>query len=310
MRPTRHPQSGLRAPLNRILGREAAVRLLRVLAPRSEPISRADIAREAALDPAGARRALVALGDSGILEESGSGRGQQIRLRPQHPLTRAIRALFAEERRVATATLDAVRRALSDVRPIPRAAWIIELFPPTPTGAGGTAVIGVLTSSKDAAQTREAVGRALADVERQTGTPLELQVSTGPDLTAMSVAERETNARGIPLLGPPPAAWLGRAGTHKHGDSPAAALRRHADVDDRTRRLARAVAAILARDPHSHTADPPSPVPPPSKRRPGGTCDAQGVATTASHRIPCSAPPFLSRSRYARYPTPPIPAVR
>ena len=249
MRPTRHPQSGLRAPLNHILGREAAVRLLRVLALRTEPISRAELAREAALDPAGARRALAALGDSGILDESGSSRGQQVRLRPQHPLTSTIRVLFADEHRLATATLDAIRRAVSDVQPPARAAWFIEPVVSTSTDAGSQSVVVVLTSSKHAVRTRDAVGHALADVETQTGVPLELQVWTEPDLAAATPHERETLARAVPLLGPPPSAWLELPDEHKN-DETSAALRTHADLDDRARLLARAVAAKLARDPH------------------------------------------------------------
>jgi hypothetical protein len=250
LRPTRHPQSGLRAPLNHLLGREAAVRLLRVLALRREPISRAELAREAALDPAGARRALAALGDSGILEESGSARDQHIRLRPEHPLTSTIRVLFADERRLATATLDAIRRAVGDIRPPLRAAWLIEPLASTSTDAGSPPVVAVLTSSKYAGRTRDAVDRALADVAKQTGTPLELQLWTEPDLAAVTPHERETLARGLPLLGPPPSAWLTLPDRRKNEGSSVPALRTHADLDDRSLLLARAVAAKLARDPH------------------------------------------------------------
>jgi len=221
-----------------------------VLALRREPISRAELAREAALDPAGARRALAALGDTGILEESGPARGQQIRLRPQHPLTSTIRVLFADERRLATATFDALRRAVREVRPAPRAAWIIEPMASASTDAGAPPVVVVLTSSKYAARTRDAIGRALADVEKQTGALLELQLWTEPDLTAIAPHEREAIAHGLPLLGLPPAAWLELPDRHRDAKSPAPTLRTHADLDDRARLLARAVAAKLARDPH------------------------------------------------------------
>src|ERR1700722_3260014 len=98
MRPTTNAESALRAPLSQILGRETHVRLLRVLAFRDDAIGSADLARQTALDPAGVRRALDTLAQTGIIESVGTGSGRQVRLRSAHPLAGPVRALFLEER--------------------------------------------------------------------------------------------------------------------------------------------------------------------------------------------------------------------
>src|SRR5437879_3467920 len=98
MRPTAQSQSALRMPLNRILATEANVRVLRVLADVSSPLSAPELARRAQLQRSSVHRALKGLAETGIVEHVGTAPHAQLTLRARHPLAKAIRALFADER--------------------------------------------------------------------------------------------------------------------------------------------------------------------------------------------------------------------
>lgn len=66
--------SGLRKPLNHVLGTSAKVRLLRELLPLEHAVSGREAARRADLSPGAANRALGELVDSGVLDRTEAGR--------------------------------------------------------------------------------------------------------------------------------------------------------------------------------------------------------------------------------------------
>src|SRR4051812_12768908 len=98
MRPVAKRQSALRAPLNHILGTEANVRVLRILASLTEPIAAPELAKRAALQRSSVHRTLKDLETYGIVSFVGVTQRATVSLRSQNPLSHALRR--SEERRV------------------------------------------------------------------------------------------------------------------------------------------------------------------------------------------------------------------
>lgn len=139
MRPVKAPQRGLLAPLNRLLGTEANVRVLRVLAETREPLLRAEVARRAELAPSGVRRVLDQLIAEGIIEAVGAGARMPVRLRDAHPLASALRELFKAERQRIGDLARAVRKAAERLElPVP-ALWMV-----LPDGEGAGRALGAV----------------------------------------------------------------------------------------------------------------------------------------------------------------------
>ena len=97
MRPPSHPQSHLQHPLSRILGNEASVRLLRVLATRGLPLSVSQLEKECGLSARGTRLALENLIRVQVVSQLGAARSRLYCIDPRHPLTGAITHLFQDE---------------------------------------------------------------------------------------------------------------------------------------------------------------------------------------------------------------------
>src|SRR5918993_2012421 len=123
MRTPYRPENSLRAPLNRILGTETNVRLLRVLARANTPLSASELARRASLGRTSVYPALDALERTDIVEFTGVGAQRHVRLRAAHPLARAITGLFAAEAGRVDRLIAALRDAFKDMTPRPTSAW-------------------------------------------------------------------------------------------------------------------------------------------------------------------------------------------
>src|SRR5689334_830313 len=124
MRPTKQPQSRLLQPLNEILGTEANVRVLRVLALRNTSLSAGELAKRAMLGRTSIYPALRELERTGVVELIGAGARKLVQLRERHPLSRALRELYrAEARRLDALTVD-LRALLSALPRPPISAWI------------------------------------------------------------------------------------------------------------------------------------------------------------------------------------------
>lgn len=245
MRPTSQPQSALRTPLNHLLGREANVRILRVLATAGAPLGRGELARRAALQASGVRLVVDRLATLGVIELVGTGARQQVRWREEYPLAPLLRGLFeAEAARVErlTATL---KRAAGALAPPPNAVWIEGPFAVGADRRGDMLLIGVVTTSGDAERVGERFRGTLAEIERVEDVTIELRVRSRADLAALPWAEREVLARATSVFGLPPEALVGAPtktpGRHRG--------RTHADQDARALALAAAIAAKLTVDP-------------------------------------------------------------
>jgi DNA-binding transcriptional ArsR family regulator len=116
MRPTANPQSALRSPLNQILGTEANIRVLRVLAERRIPISAAELSRQTQLQRSTVSRTLRQLDELGVIHFSGVAPKAQAIIREHGLLTRALRQLFHAERTRFDRLMEGVRTAASTLR--------------------------------------------------------------------------------------------------------------------------------------------------------------------------------------------------
>jgi len=177
VRPVAEQHSAVRYPLDYILGSEANVRLLRVLmrevnASGSVP----DVARLAGLTPAGARRALDRLLESGVVECIGSGRTVQFKVRDQEPLIQTLALLFEKEGERYDVLLSSLRNALSGLPEI-RAAWLHR----EPTGSGAPMEMSVVADVKAIDWIGEELRARLKKIEKDYDQIIEVNVFTRAD---------------------------------------------------------------------------------------------------------------------------------
>jgi DNA-binding transcriptional ArsR family regulator len=247
MRPTARRQSALRAPLNDILGTEASVRLLRALALEPTPLSPSELARRTQLQLSGITKALRGLEQTGMLEVIGTGSRRPVRLREDHPLASALRALFKAERDRADGVVETLRKMAARIYPVPIAAWMEG---PVAIGVDrpeDSIIVVILTETPHIEHTRDAFETLLGDAERTFDADVEFRIRTRADVAIATEEERQQLVQAIPLVGPPPASLIDRA-------TPRTKTRRiharsHAQVDVRSRALAEAIAHRLETDP-------------------------------------------------------------
>jgi len=246
MRPPSERQSALRAPLNYLLGTEANVRIMRVLAEIESPLGKTDVARRAELNASGVRRAIDDLVDQGFLEALGTGPRQLVRLRQRHPLAPALRSLFEAERNRFEDLIDQLRLAVEQLQPPPYAAWIEGSVAQNADMPGDPLILGILASSQHVDGLADQLSHRLKDVMREHEVLVEVRPRTAADLATASEDYLAELGEAIPILGPPPLS-LGEqessGGAHGRGPD------RHTNVDRRMLRLAEAIAARLRRDP-------------------------------------------------------------
>ncbi|MBB3656645.1 putative nucleotidyltransferase/DNA-binding transcriptional ArsR family regulator [Rhizobium sp. BK650] len=119
-----NPESTIRYPLDRILGVDSNVRVLRVLARHGGLLSSSDISHRARLSKSSTRLGLIGLEAAGIVQAEGSGYNRLYRLNVRHDLSSAIEALFTAEDRRFTAILDAVRNGPGDQARHVESLWV------------------------------------------------------------------------------------------------------------------------------------------------------------------------------------------
>lgn len=248
MRPTAKRQSAFHTPLNTILGTEAAVRVLRVLALSADPLSRGEIADRSSLHISGIPRVLAALERQGVVESVGQGHSRPIRMRQLHPLYRHLQQLFHEERNNAQNVLNGIKSEVNQLHPIPVAAWIEGPVAEGTDRYEDPIVVGVLAESAESEGWNDQLRRQFNNLQRQRDVAIEVHIWWRADVMAVSDAERAKLRTAIPLLGPHPTDLLGLDDGHANTD---AAVRRvtHAMHDDTARRFAGAIAKHLKAKP-------------------------------------------------------------
>jgi hypothetical protein len=230
MRPIAAPQSFLRFPLSHILGTEANVRTLRVLAGVDGPVTAAHLAERAGLSVPGARKTLDRLIETGVVVPVGGGRRHQFALRSGDALVGALRRLFTAEAERYDLLVVRLRRAVQEVAPPPRSAWIEwgEQRPDTPLR------IGMLGPARSLGESVRALRKKALAIEREFDLAIEVTGYAAADLPH-GPPEDVTWLNGVPPL-PEPA-------TAKRP------IRSHHDLDQRSLAWARVLAAMIREDP-------------------------------------------------------------
>jgi len=244
MRPPAERQSALRNPLNEVLGTETAVRILRVLSTAEAPIGKSELARETALNPSGVRRALKRLIEFGIVDEVGNTPRQPVRLRETNTLARPLRRLFREEALRFELIVEDLRGVITRIQPPPLSAWIQGPVARGDDKPGDPVTVGVLTSARNAAVTRE---QLLSLIPKHVNDP-DVQVVpktwTKADLTVSSNPQQELGAV-ILLLAPHPLQLMDGAQLPDNGTAGLS----HEDMDRRALALATVISERIAKNP-------------------------------------------------------------
>ena len=243
MRPAKRRQSQLRYPLNEIVGTEANVRLLRVLALQSGPFTAGELARRAMLGRTSIYPALKVLEHAGIVEFIGTGSQRLVQLRSRHPLSRAIADLFRAEAGRVDLLLESLRRLLSTVPHPPMSAWIDE--GPDDERNWDTFTLFVVAGPEVLESVADYLNAHLAEIERKHDVHLVVHGHTRGELAKLlgtgGAADRDSHL----IAGVPPSALLEQPQPTARPSS----FSSHDDHDARARRLALAIAAKLKADP-------------------------------------------------------------
>ncbi|MGB5674463.1 MAG: winged helix-turn-helix domain-containing protein [Gemmatimonadota bacterium] len=244
MRPPAESQSALRNPLNHMLGTETAVRILRVLATTETPIGKSELARQIDLNPSGVRRALRQLIELGIVDEVGNTPRQPVRLRETNALSQPLRRLFREETARFERILENLRTMTTRLQPPPLSAWIQGSVARGDDKAGDPVTMGVLTTAKHAAATREQLLSLLPEYIADPDLQVVPKTWTKADLAVSGTAKEELDT-AILLVAPHPFQLLSSlqaSGNDTAGPS-------HQDADRSALALAEAVADRISKNP-------------------------------------------------------------
>jgi len=232
MRPIVRDKNSLRNPLNELLGTEAHVRLLRVLACEVDgPLSASDAAALAGLTIPGAYKALNRLLKSGIVVRVGGGRKHQYDLRSSDTLVKALLKLFQSEKTRYEALLGALKEAIEKVVPYPHSAWIQEF----PGMFGDPMIIGILHETRHLANYIHLLRKKLHQIEQDFDLTIEVNGYTKADLPDLE-ADKVT-----PLYG-----YLPFPDKHRRDIYPAPAD--HEQRDQRMLELSRRLAVAIEHD--------------------------------------------------------------
>ncbi|HEY7395003.1 MAG TPA: helix-turn-helix domain-containing protein [Gemmatimonadaceae bacterium] len=231
------PQSAFRAPLNDMLGAEANVRLLRVLALARTPLAAGELARRAALGRTSIYPALESLERAGIVTFVGAGAQRQVALRTQHPLARPIVELFRAEEQRLVDLLAALGEVAKGLKPSPVGVWVEGLSHPL----NDIVSCWVLGAPKTLTQLTDAFSQQLEPIEREFDVHVEVHGTTRSELAARVPPEESDVLDDAVVL----AGAIPRSVRHLDEDSP----KGHEEHDTRGRRLGIALAAKLKRDP-------------------------------------------------------------
>ena len=193
MRPIVSDQNSLRHPLNELLGTQAQVRLLRVLANEVDgPLTAVNAAEHAGLTIPGAHKALKRLAQSGFIVRVGAGRRHQYELCRSDKLVSAIAQLFQSEKERYEDLLGAIKDKLEQLVPYARAAWIQDF----PNEFGDPMILGVLHETKYLSGYIQRLQKQLYQVEREFDLTIEMNGYTKADLPDLE-ADKVTPLYGV-----------------------------------------------------------------------------------------------------------------
>lgn len=243
MRPPKHRQSQLLYPLNGIVGTEANVRLLRVLALQGGPFTAGELARRAMLGRTSVYPALRELEHVGMVEHIGTGPQRLVQLRSRHPLSRVIAELFRTEASRLDVLMIALRRLLSTLPHHPMSAWLDER--PYDSRNSDTLALYVVAGPEALETVTDYLNTHLAEVERKHDVHIAVHGLTRSELPQVLDTLGAADNGSHLVAGIPPSALLEQSQSVARPSS----LASHDEHDARSRKLALAIAAKLKADP-------------------------------------------------------------
>jgi hypothetical protein len=250
MRPTKHPQSAIRCPLNHVLGAEANVRVLRAIFLSPIPIGTGEIARETKLQLSGILKVCDFLEDLGVIETAGRGRARQFMRRQGSMLWNVLGNLFQQERTRGDGIFDAVRSTVQRFGSTMQSAWIEGPFALGVDGPHDAIIIGAVVRDTEVELVRDQLWAQLLPIQSLHDVSIDLRVMTEADLRTATAGRIGELRDAIPLVGAPP----GELGGDRAADPPGAdaaphRARRHENTDERLLRIAAAIAERMRHDP-------------------------------------------------------------
>ncbi|MFH1116446.1 MAG: MarR family transcriptional regulator [Pseudomonadota bacterium] len=184
MRPIAFVQDPLRYPLNEILGTQAHVRLLRVMANEVEgPLTAADAAQRAGLTVPGAQKALEKLVRSGFVSRVGGGRKHQYEIRRSDRLMQIVVELFQVEKSRYEQLLAAIRKEINNLAPPPQSAWIQA----APKEIDEPLTLRLLHGSLHLTKCVRQLRAGLHNVEKEFDLTIELEGYTKADISDLEI---------------------------------------------------------------------------------------------------------------------------
>lgn len=250
MRPPKKQQSAIRTPLNKMLGAEANVRLLRVLTSEPHPLSRSELGRRAGLEEKGAHLAARRLEEEGIVRRVGTGPRQQVKLELKHPLAGPLQKLFREEQARVERVLESLKQAAQNLAPDLESAWVQGGFAEQLDPPGAPIVMGVLARGATLSRITKALRAAVAPTEAREDVTVEITAFTRPDLQVANPDQKKELAKALPLFGIPPSAFAKDPIEDQLLRKPIT----HSDRDREQTFIAREVASRLASNPGKRQA--------------------------------------------------------
>jgi DNA-binding Lrp family transcriptional regulator len=219
----------LRYPFDQLLGAEANVRLLRLLASEAAgSLTAPEAAKRVGLTPQGARRAIGRLVRSGLVVRVGGGRSQQYALTEHGPIATALRDLFRVEEARYASLLAALRGVFGGVAEV-RAAWIESM----PARFDRPLEVFLVVEAAAISWVKDEIRTRLLEVEREFDVLVEFDSYT--------VADAPT---------PDPDESLLLAGVFPQNESPPESRQvLHSEREERALRMSRGIARLLRTNP-------------------------------------------------------------
>ena len=243
MRLPKHRQSRFLQPLDEILGTQANVRILRVLALRRTSLTGGELAKRAVLGRTSIYPALRQLERAGVVEFIGAGAQRLVQLRDRHPLSRIVRDLFRTEAGRFEALTVAVRELLANLPHRPMSAWVDDTA--EAPQSGDTLSLCFVARPEELETITDDLNAHLTAVERKYDVHIAVQGLTRSELDTSHKTSLEALNTAVLVDGVPPVALTARSRSAARDST----LASHDAHDARSRRLALAIAAKIKRDP-------------------------------------------------------------
>ena len=207
--------SFLRYPLSVILGSEARVRVLRILAEHGGQLTAPDLINRTGLAPQSVRNTLALLHEAGIIERFGGERGAAVRIDHTHPLASGLFALYQAERDRVMAVLKAIQEAVDPgTFAPPIAVWIYGSAARGDDGMGSDVDVLLVTEQDwNPDEIGDAVRAHLRLVSETQRVPLSVTAISEDELFELAEADHpfwRDLGHTIALRGPTPEAFCAR----------------------------------------------------------------------------------------------------